>query len=115
MFGLLVVFRRLGRALRRGWSDPAFRGVVWLALTMILVGGLFYARTEGWTFFQGIYFSVVTLATDRYGDLAPTTFAGRLFTIFYVLVGVGIIVALAGQLASHLIEARVERKERSTE
>lgn len=110
MFGFVVVARRLGRALRRGWSDPAFRGVVYLALTLVLAGGLFYARVEGWTFFQGIYFSVITLSTVGYGDLSPTTFGGRLFTIFYVLVGVGIIVSLAGQMASHLIAARVEKR-----
>lgn len=113
MFGVVVLVRRLTAALRRGWGDPSFRGVVWLAVTMILVGGVFYARAEGWTFFQGIYFSVITLTTVGYGDLAPVTFAGRLFTIFYVLVGIGIIVALAGELASHLIAARVDRKPRS--
>jgi hypothetical protein len=114
MFGLLVVARRLARALRRGWSDPSFRGVVWIAVTLVMAGGFFYARVEGWTFFQGIYFSVITLGTVGYGDLAPVTFAGRLFTIFYVLVGVGVIVALAGQLASQLIEGRAERKGRAT-
>lgn len=111
MFGFLVVFRSLGRALRRGWSDPAFRGVLWLALLLIGVGAFFYARVEGWTLFQGLYFSVITLTTVGYGDLVPRTFAGRAFTIFYVLIGIGIIVALAGQLAAKLIEARTPRRE----
>jgi hypothetical protein len=110
MFGFLVVFRRIGRALRRGWHDPSFRGVVYLAVTLILAGGLFYARVEGWTFFQGIYFSVITLSTVGYGDFSPATFGGRFFTIFYVLIGVGIIVSLAGQLAAHLVAARVAKK-----
>jgi voltage-gated potassium channel len=109
MFGLLVVFRRLGTALRRGWADPTFRGVVWLTVTVILAGGLFYARVEEWTFFQGIYFTVITLTTVGYGDLVPVTFAGRMFTIFYVLLGVGIMVSLVGQVASHLIAARIEK------
>lgn len=106
MFGLIVVFRNFGMALRHGWKDPSFRGVVWLAFTTILAGGLVFARFEGWTFFQGVYFSVITLTTVGYGDLTPVTFAGRMFAILYVLIGVGIIVALVGQVAAHIIAAR---------
>jgi voltage-gated potassium channel Kch len=115
MFGLIVVFRNFGTALRHGWRDPAFRGVVWLALTIILAGGFGFARLEGWTFFQGVYFSVITLTTVGYGDLTPVTFAGRLFAILYVLLGVGIIVALVGQVAAHIIAARTGRPDQSSE
>lgn len=101
MFAFAVVFRKLFAALRSGWHDPAFRGVMQLTLVLLLTGTVFYARVEGWTLFQSLYFSVITLTTVGYGDVAPVTVAGRAFTMGYVLFGLGIVVALAAQIAGH--------------
>jgi voltage-gated potassium channel Kch len=40
---------------------------------------------------NAIYFSVVTLGTVGYGDITPTTDAGKLFTVFYIIFGLGVI------------------------
>lgn len=108
----VVVFRRLWQAVRRGWDDPVFRSLAALTLVLLIAGSFLYHRVEGWTLFQSLYFSVITLTTVGYGDFSPETFAGRLFTIFYVIVGVGIIVALISRIAVHAAEARSERTER---
>ncbi len=115
MFGFIVVFRRLFKAVRRGFSDPEFRGLLGLVAILFIGGTLFYARAEGWTLFQSLYFSVITLATVGYGDFSPVTFAGRLFTIFYVLAGVGIIVAFVSAVASNAAAEVRERAERRAE
>jgi voltage-gated potassium channel Kch len=112
VFGFVVVFRRLFRAVKRGLGEPGFRGLLTLALVLLAVGMLFYHRAEGWTLFQSLYFSVITLTTVGYGDFSPATFAGRLFTIFYVLAGVGIIVAFVSEIASHAASDVRERRER---
>jgi len=110
MLSFLVVFRTLFRALRRGWHDPQFRGLLYLTLSLLLIGMIFYHRVEDWTFFQALYFSVVTLATVGYGDFSPHTVAGRAFTIFYILVGLGILVGFATQIATHIAASRAEAR-----
>ena len=58
------------------------------------------AEVEGWTLLDAAYFSVVTAATVGYGDVTPETVAGKLFTMAFIFVGVGLFVVLATALAS---------------
>lgn len=92
-----------GRYIRFLWTslrDPRLVGIVGAALGMIAIGSLFYWRQEGWEPLDAVYFSVITLATVGYGDLAPTTAAGKLFTIVYVLLSVGLISAIVSVVAT---------------
>jgi voltage-gated potassium channel Kch len=61
---------------------------------------------------DSLYFSVVTLATVGYGDLAPKTTEGKLFTIVYLLVGIGLFVAVAQGLANGFSVKRRDKNKR---
>ncbi len=56
-----------------------------------VVGICFYVNYEGWTVFDSLYFTVVTISTVGYGDESPSDDNSRLFTIFYLLFGIYII------------------------
>jgi hypothetical protein len=74
--------------------DPGSRPFLLWAGGMLLVGVIVYHWLEGWDYIDALYFCVVTLATIGYGDLTPTTPEAKLFTVFYVINGIGILVAL---------------------
>lgn len=96
--------------LRTMLREPETRVLVLAALTVIAIGTVAYVLIEGWSVLEALYFCVVTLATVGYGDLHPTTDLGRLFTIGYIIIGVGIIAAFISQLAKHRqIARRLER------
>ena len=61
---------------------------------MLLAGVLVYHWLEGWSYLDALYFCVVSLATVGYGDLTPTTPLAKLFTIIYLINGIGILLAL---------------------
>lgn len=61
---------------------------------MLLIGVFVYRWLEGWSFIDALYFCVIKLATVGFGDLTPTTPEAKLFTIFYVINGVGILLSL---------------------
>ena len=61
---------------------------------ILLIGTYAYHWLEGWSYLDSLYFCVISLATIGYGDLAPTTPEARLFTIFYVINGIAILLAL---------------------
>jgi voltage-gated potassium channel len=79
-------------------QDRGSRSIFLWAAGALLAGMLVYHWLEGWTLLDALYFSVVTLATVGYGDLVPTTLIAKLFTIFYVINGVSILVALLDRL-----------------
>lgn len=64
------------------------------AVTTLLTGTIFYARVEGWSVIDSLYFCVVTLTTIGYGDLHPTRDLSKLFTIGYIVTGLGLLAAL---------------------
>jgi dipeptide/tripeptide permease len=88
------------------------RGSALLVISLFLVGTVFYTLTEDWSLVDSFYFSTMTLATVGFGDLAPTTAGTKLFTVLYVLAGVGILVSFFSELARTTLEIRRERRTR---
>lgn len=74
--------------------DPESRPFLIWAGSMLLIGVFVYRWLEGWSFIDALYFCVIKLATVGFGDLTPTTPEAKLFTIFYVINGVGILLSL---------------------
>lgn len=60
-------------------------------LATLGIGTLVYRLVEDFSWVDAYYFSVITLATVGYGDLTPQTTFGKIFTTFYIFIGVGII------------------------
>jgi voltage-gated potassium channel len=80
--------------------DRQFASLALLAGIAIISGTGFYSLVEGLRLVDALYFSVVTLTTVGYGDFAPQTDVGKLFTAVYVLVGVGILLAFVTTVAA---------------
>ena len=55
---------------------------------------------------HSVWWAVVTLTTVGYGDVYPITVGGKIFTLFILLIGVGIVTVPAGLVASALSKAR---------
>lgn len=62
-----------------------------LVFLSILLGSVFYHFVEGLGYTDSFYFSAMTLTTVGYGDIVPLSSFGKLFTVFYSLVGIGIL------------------------
>ena len=109
MLPLALAFRGLARAVAGVWRDPETKALPFVAAALVLTGTIFYWRFEDWTVVEALYFSTVTLTTVGYGDLAPTTAGTQIFTIFYILTGIGVFVALLASVAQQYIAQKGER------
>ena len=101
MPALLLVAIRFFRAIYKGLQQPEFQALSLSVVTMLVAGVWFYMRYEGWSLVDALYFCVITLTTVGYGDFSPQTQIGKIFTVFYILLGLGLLAAFIGALAQH--------------
>ena len=62
--------------------------------------------TVSWNYLQSVFFSTTILTTIGYGNIAPVTFPGRLFCVFFAIVGVPFtlsVIADVGQIFATMV------------
>lgn len=97
-FGTLIRFLR---GLWYGFKDPEFKGLLFFVIILLLSGTIFYSQVEQWRALDALYFSVTTLTTIGFGDFTPKTDIGKIFTIFYIFIGIGTLLGFINLIAHH--------------
>lgn len=92
-------------------KDKEYQDLLLTTAIIITFGSICFHYLEGWTWIDSIYFSVITLTTVGYGDFSPQTDAGKIFTIFYIFIGIGIILSFINTVYNHYNKMRIEKKE----
>lgn len=77
-----------------------------VATILLVIGTVGYHVIEGWSLFEGLYMTVITLATIGYGEVRVLSYEGRIFTMVLIMVGV----ILVGYLISNLTKALIENE-----
>jgi voltage-gated potassium channel len=104
---VVVVWRAL-QAERRLSSASVFRFVAFATVFLVVIAGAVQAEVdhgEVRTFWDGVWWAVVTVTTVGYGDITPTTVPGRLVAIVLMLVGLGFIAVLTASVSSRFVKA----------
>jgi len=83
-----------------------------VAFTLLGIGAVFYHYVEGLKWLDAFYFCTITLTTIGYGDISPKTDLGKLFTIPYAIMGIGILGAIINTLNQRRLERWKDRRER---
>jgi Ion channel len=106
------MWRRFVRALAYAGREENFGPVLGTGAFLVIVGTITYSLGNGWNVVDAFYFAVATLTTSSIADPELVLEDGwmKLFTVFYVLVGIGILVEVLRRLGRAFIEVRQEEK-----
>ena len=61
------------------------------AISLLSVGAVFFHYVQKLSWLDAFYFCTISLATIGYGDITPTTPAGKIFIMFYAVIGLSLI------------------------
>jgi hypothetical protein len=56
-----------------------------------------------WTKMDALYFVLTTVTTTGYGDFAPGTDAMKIFTVFYIMVGIAVVGGILGEISKSMV------------
>jgi len=73
----------------------------------LLEGGVAGSRFA--SFFQSLWFTVVTITTVGYGDMAPQTPLGQTWAVVEMFFGIGLVGVITGNVASFMVERNRRR------
>jgi voltage-gated potassium channel len=80
--------------------------IIAILLVISTVGLAFFETGIGWT--NALWWSIVTLTTVGYGDIAPTTFAGRIIGVVVMIFGIGMLGMFTATIASIFVEKKLK-------
>jgi Ion channel len=114
MVSALLMFRRMIGAIRYAIREEAFLPVLSAGAALVLTGTVAYVLGEDWNV-DALYFAVSTLTTTSVADPDLVLEEGwmKVFTIFYQLVGIGILVEVLRRFGFAFVAVRA--KERAAE
>lgn len=80
-----------------------------LSILVVVVGcgTLGYTLIEGWTPFEALYMTVITLATVGFREVHDLSDQGKAFTIALIIFGAGIIAYAVGSLVQFMVEGQL--------
>jgi voltage-gated potassium channel len=112
MLSALLMLRRVGRALRYAAREEDFLTIFGAGVTLVIIGTVSYSLGEGWNVVDGLYFAVSTLTTTSVADPDLVLEHGwmKVFTVLYLLIGIGILVEILRRLGLSFVAVRAQER-----
>ncbi|RLI74675.1 potassium channel protein [Archaeoglobales archaeon] len=85
--------------------------IVIALIIVILFGTLSYHVVEGWSLFDSLYMTAITITTTGYGEIYEMSAAGRIISMFLMFFGIGIFFYAINSLTPLIVERRMEMKD----
>ncbi|MFW7381080.1 MAG: potassium channel family protein [Oligoflexus sp.] len=111
MIPFLLAMLRFFRLVFEVYKKPESRGLLAAVAILLSLGTFFYQSIEGWSYLDSLYFCVISLATVGYGDFSPKTGLGKVFTMIFIMIGMGLFVGFVNVIVTTSLDQK-RRKSR---
>ncbi len=104
---------RISSALKLVGEELVVFGFVAVIVLYVCAVGIYYFEHDAQpkafaSVFHAMWWAAVTLTTVGYGDIYPVTAGGRIFTVFVLILALGVVALPTGLIASALNRVREE-------
>jgi len=83
--------------------------LIWITL---IVGFASMSYIEGWSVATAFYWSCQTITTVGYGDVIPSTYTGKVFTIFFATIGTVLLTIAVTNFVKYPLVLRARQNEK---
>ncbi|MFK4895973.1 potassium channel family protein [Lactococcus petauri] len=111
MLSLLIATKKLFTSFSFILKKDDTKALFFLMATTLMSGTIFYSTVEKFSILDALYLSFMTLTTIGYGDLYPITTTGKIFTMIYATVGLGIMAMFISVIAKAFIYSKQKHEE----
>lgn len=87
--------------------------IIMFNFSVIAFGTLGYWLLEGWDLFDALYMTVITIGSVGYGEVRELSSVGRIFTIVFIVVGVGTVATSFTLLVETILSAELRGERRA--
>jgi voltage-gated potassium channel len=87
----------------------SLRRLIWsigALVAIVFIGTIGYEVIEGWSLLDSIYMTITTITTVGFREVHPLSDAGRIFTIFVIIGGVGGALYVLTNIMAYLLEGQ---------
>jgi protein-S-isoprenylcysteine O-methyltransferase Ste14 len=112
MLSALLMLRRVSKAFRYAVREDEFLNVFGAGVLLVVIGTVTYSLGAGWNVVDSLYFAVATLTTTSVSDpdlVLPDGWL-KLFTVLYLLIGIGILVEILRRLGQAFVAVRKQER-----
>jgi hypothetical protein len=105
MVSALLMLRRVLKAIHYAVREEQLLPVASAAVILVALGTLTYTLNQSWNVVDALYFTVSTLTTTSVSDPDLVLQDGwiKLFTVFFQLLGIGILVEILRRLGNAFV------------
>ncbi|MBU0675566.1 MAG: NAD-binding protein [Proteobacteria bacterium] len=85
-----------------------FTSAFLMLFAILSFGTLGFMAIEGSSILDSLYMTVITITTVGYNEVFPLSTAGRVFTIFLILIGVAFVLYIFGKVTEAVVEGGLQ-------
>lgn len=90
-------------------SRALLKSVIFV-LFLFIFGTIGYTIIEGWSLFDSLYMTIITLSTTGFEEFHPLSKIGRLFTILLIIFGISFLFYALGKINTAIFEQQIFRR-----
>lgn len=110
MISMILSVKKLFSSFWIIFKSEETKGLLIVIFLTLISGALFYSTVEHLSLLNAFYLSFVTLTTIGYGDIHPVTDFGKVFTMLYSTVGIGLMTIFVATVAKAYMSTKTNKR-----